>query len=617
MIKMKTNSVFLVLLAICFFISNAQAQESFKLENPFTAEYLNKALASSQPRLGFNQKIEKEFLRKLKSDPVTQNMYQALRKDAMSVMNEPLLERKLEGRRLLHVSREMLYRMNCLAMVYRVEKDQKILARINEEILSVSAFSDWNPSHFLDVAEMSLAVAIGLDWTAGDLPKTTIVIAENALIEKAIETSFEEKNKGRFYGTNNWNQVCNGGLIAAAITTAHRNPQLAAKTLSRSMDGIPIALEKYMPDGVYPEGSTYWTYGTSFTVASIAMLQSAFGSDFGISKHPGLIKSADFKLQMNAPTGMYYNFADCGTSRSDNGDAILAWFASHSGNASYFERDRFLMPVDQMGKQQRLCGLSLIWISQFEPTNNTPMLQNWKGDGENPLVIFKDANDFYFGGKGGKATTSHGNMDAGSFILEYKGIRWVTDPGNQNYHELEKVGFGLWDSSQEGERWTLLTKNNFGHSTISVNDELFYVSGEAHLTNFEDGKKPKAEFDLTPLYFDNLESAKRTFLKDAASSILIKDELVASDKTKFITWQLLTETDVELTKTGAILKSNGEKVSITNLSHPKIAFKIVSLDPPPLALDKQMDGLKRLELQIPVSAFKNGETEILVRISGE
>lgn len=607
---------FLFLIA-CLFLSNSKAQDSFKLENPFNAEFVKANLVSTQPRLGFNKKIEKEFLQKLKTDPVSQNMYQALRKEAYLILEEPLLERKLEGRRLLHVSREILYRMNCLAMVYRVEKDKKILTRIDDEIRSVSQFSDWNPSHFLDVAEMSLAVSIGLDWTAGDLPKTTIEIAENALIDKAIETSFESKNGGRFYGTNNWNQVCNGGLIAAAITIAHRNPELAAKTLSRSMEGIPVALEKYMPDGVYPEGSTYWTYGTSFTVVSIAMLQSAFGSDFGISEHTGLIKSADFKLQMNAPTGMYYNFADCGTSRNDNGDAILAWFATHTGNASYFEKERFLMPIDQMSTQQRLCGLSLIWISQFKPASTTSIQQNWKGDGENSLVVFRDENDFYFGGKGGKATTSHGNMDAGSFIMEYKGVRWVTDPGNQNYHELEKEGFDLWNRDQDSQRWTLLTKNNFGHSTITVNNELFMVDGEAHLTNFEDGKIAKAEFDITPLYFENTKSAKRIFIKDKANSILIKDNITASPKTKLVTWQLLTETEVEITKTGAILKSNGKKVSISNLSHPDIQFKVVSLDPPPLKLDKTMAGLKRLELQIPVSAFRNGETEILVRITGE
>ena len=118
----------------------------------------------------------------------------------------------------------------------------------------------------------------------------------------------------------------------------------------------------------------------------------------------------------------------------------------------------------------------------------------WKGDGPNPIVIFKteesDPHKYYFGGKGGKATNSHGNMDAGSFIFQLDGVRWVIDPGNQEYYELEKNGFDLWGGCQQCERWNLLTKNNFGHSTITVNDALFVNSGFAPLIYFQEIPNP-------------------------------------------------------------------------------------------------------------------------------
>src|SRR5690606_5101857 len=185
-----------------------------------------------------------------------QNMYEAIRLNAAEIRKEPLLERIQIGRRLLSVSRKMLYRMNMLGMVYRIERDPAVLQRINDELVAVCNFSDWNPSHFLDVAEMSMAVAIGLDWTAGKLPASTIELAETALIEKGIKPSWPEdgKNPGWAYGTNNWNQVCNGGMIAAAITIAEVDPELASKTIWRALDGLPHSLVEYMPDGVYPEG---------------------------------------------------------------------------------------------------------------------------------------------------------------------------------------------------------------------------------------------------------------------------------------------------------------------------------------------------------------------------
>ncbi|MDZ7606247.1 MAG: hypothetical protein U5K79_11825 [Cyclobacteriaceae bacterium] len=93
-------------------------------------------------------------------------------------------------------------------------------------------------------------------------------------------------------------------------------------------------------NGVYPEGSTYWSYGTSFSVMTAAMLESAFGTDFGLGNYPGFKESAVFRVLMN-PVGWYYNFADCGDKRSVEGDLTLAWFAPNWTKA-FFEKDRFL-----------------------------------------------------------------------------------------------------------------------------------------------------------------------------------------------------------------------------------------------------------------------------------
>lgn len=65
----------------------------------------------------------------------------------------------------------MLYRANMLGIVYLIDKDPIVLKRINDELLAVCQFSDWNPQHYLDVSEMSMAVSVALDWTAGNLPK--------------------------------------------------------------------------------------------------------------------------------------------------------------------------------------------------------------------------------------------------------------------------------------------------------------------------------------------------------------------------------------------------------------------------------------------------------------
>lgn len=602
-----------------------------EISNPFTYEYLTKNLRKDSPRLVLNAEIDKVLRSKLISDPVVQNIYQVIKMNTEEVLQKPFLERIKIGKRLLSVSREMLYRINMLGMVYHIEKDPKILERIDGEVKAVCQFSDWNPSHYLDVGEMSMAVAFALDWTAGALPESTIELALNALIEKGIKPSYKTESRSNTWwinGNNNWNQVCNGGMIAASIAIAERDPELAATTIRRSLDGLPHALDEYGPDGVYPEGSTYWGYGTVFSVVTNAMLESAFGTDFGLGDYPAFKESAIFRVLMNAPSGWYYNFADCGDKRSQNGDITLAWFASKSGDELFYERNRLLRSPSEIGKLRRLDGAGLVWLAQYEKKQHSDLPLAWKGEGSNPLAVFtggsSDPYGYYFGGKGGSGTVNHGNMDAGSFIFELNGIRWVFDPGNQNYNDLEKEGFDLWNKSQDSQRWTLLNKGNFGHSTLSVNDQLHIVDGKATIADFKEGENPQVTFDLSPTFKGQLKSAKRTFSKDSNVSLMIEDKIETSDETEIITWQLMTTMAVEITPDGATISKPEyssvtpvKKLFVENLSHPDIEMNVVELDPPPLPLDRRIEGLKRIELKIPSSVAKNKKLNIKVRLRGQ
>jgi hypothetical protein len=600
---------------------SAQAESAAALDNPMSVSYLEENLSEVHPRLVYTPAIVSELKAKRLTDPVLKNMYSAVRLNADQILTQPLLKRKMVGRRLLGVSREMLYRVNMLGVVYLVEGDPLMLERLNEELLAVCAFTDWNPSHFLDVAEMSLAVALALDWTDGQLPAPTVQTAKAALVEKGLQPSWQAVGRSPSWvsGNNNWNQVCHGGMIAAALAVAEEEPELAAKTISRALDGMSHALVEYAPDGVYPEGSTYWGYGTGYSVITIAMLESALGSDFGISEVPGFMESAMFRSLSTAPSGMYFNFADCGDHRRDKGDTVLAWFAAKSGNETFFETEQFLLPVKGMGKLDRIDGAALAWILQYAP-QSAPMLPTaWKGDGSNPIVIFKaedsDPHHYYFGGKGGHATSNHGNMDAGSFVFELNGVRWVIDPGNQSYNALEKTGFNLWSRSQNSDRWTLLTKNNFGHSTVTINDEPFVVDGFAPLLDFKEGEHPEASFDLSAVYGKNIESATRRFIKDGPVSLVIKDQFQTSEAARKIVWQLMTTAEVEPVEGGAVLRQDGQVLNLEILSDPQLNVSVVSLDPPPLELDRQIKGLNRLEVEIPVLSAVDGTIDLEIRLS--
>jgi hypothetical protein len=510
----------------------------------------------------------------------------------------------------------MLHRMTVLSMVYRIDKNQDVLKKIDKELIAVCNFTDWNPSHFLDVAEMSLAVSFAVDWTGFALPKTTVEMAKKSLIEKGIIPSQTRMN---YNSTNNWNQVCNGGMIAASITIAEKDPELAAKTISRSLEGMPNALKQYAPNGIYPEGATYWDYGTSFSCVTSSVLQSAFGNDFGIAAYPAFLESANFRMLMVAPSGWYFNFADCGDRTGGNGDVVLAWFAQKTGNQLYIEKEKFLHPAASFGNLSRLAGPGLVWLSQFEPKGQTTLPLNWKGDGTNPVVVFRGGMDdklgYYFGGKGGRANLSHGNMDAGSFVFELNGVRWVVDPGNQDYNALEQAGYDLWNQTQNSARWALVTKGNQGHSTLTVDDSRFKVDAYAPIIDFKDGTVPEATVNMTALYDGHLANAHRKFIKDTDHSITIEDQVVLTDSTMSLTWAIMTTAEVIPSADGATLNQDGKSLNLKIISPAGVKVSTVMMDPAPMKFDKKIAGLKRIELRIPAYFIQGGEGTIKVRLA--
>jgi hypothetical protein len=632
--RTSTVTALFFLVSLAFGSSNLCAQSDdhetapVKLDNPMSVAYLKKNLRKQSPRLILNTKTEQNLKKKLKTDPLIQNVYKAIKRNAESVFEKtiinldiPMEERSQNNQ--LDISRDLLHRISTMAMVYRMEKDPRMLERINEEVIAACNFPSWFPRHFLDVAEMSLGIALAIDWTAGDLPASTIDLAKRSLVEKGIKPSWPESGRrGPFYGHSNWNQVCNGGMVAASIAVAEIEPELAAKTIHRALDGMVNALAKYGPDGVYPEGATYWRYGTSFTVTTAAMFESAFGTDFGVWDYPGFKESAVFRLLSVAPSGLVYNFADCGERSGRNGDITLAWFASKTGNKSYFEEEKFMKPPEEMGNLSRLAGPALVWLAQYEEKGEETIPTEWKGDGDNPVVFFtggeKNPNQYYFGGKGGRGTVSHGNMDGGSFVFELYGLRWSVDPGNTGrYGRIERTGFGLWSSCQDCDRWKLLNKGNFGHSTISVNNELHIVDGKAAIIDFKAGVRPEATIDMTPTFKGQLKSASRRFVKDGPASLLIEDNIEISEETELITWQLMTQADVQIVDGGAILSQGGKSIKVENLSHPELTISVISLYPPPMWIDTQKEGLKRLEIRIPAWTIEGEDLSIRVRLEGE
>jgi len=600
--------------------------QSHITQDPVNASWIKKNLRKKTPRLFLTPAVEKKIKTDIKSDALFRNYYEDLVDEADEICTQPLLKRQKVGKRLLGVSREALRRITTLAFVYRMGQKQKYLDRLADEIETVSEFSDWDPSHFLDVAEMSMAVAVGVDW-AGDALPDPIVKKARAALKKHVLISFDGKDYNWWIEAgHNWNQVCEGGINAAALVLADENPELAARTISRAIQKLPLVLAAYSPDGAYPEGPTYWDYGTSYNAMLLSMYKTALGTDFNLSKAPGFMESALYRMIVVGPSGESFNYSDAGYGSLDlSTRGNLAWFAQKTGNSLFFDHDKVNDLLQKAGNEHkslsRLAPIHLIWMSEFKDRDSESLPVYWKGEGHNPIAIFRAENDedtgFYLGVKGGSASVNHGNMDVGSFIFELNGVRWSIDPGTQSYHELEEImGNNLWDESQNSQRWTLVTKNNRFHSTLTVNGERHNVKGFAPIESFNDAKSPQSvTLNLDEIFKGQLDHESRNFEKINDHTLRITDQLGLLDNTKKITWTMMTTANVTPVSNGAVLRQDGQKLNLSIKAPEDLQVSVISLDPPPLPYDKEIKGLKKIAINIPAYYLKGKNKEIIVELS--
>ncbi|HOZ48843.1 MAG TPA: heparinase II/III family protein [Candidatus Hydrogenedentes bacterium] len=508
---------------------------------------------------------------------------------ADDMMALDLLKREKVGKRLLGVSRTCLRRVSYLAYAYRMTGSEVYLKRAERDMLAVTAFEDWNPSHFLDVGEMTAALAIGYDWLYAALSPESRDAIRTAIADKGLKASFGKH--GWIKADNNWNPVCHGGMVLGALATLESDPDLSQQVVARAMENVPIAMREYAPDGVYPEGPGYWLYGTTFNVLLIDALESALGSSFGLADLEGFDRTPGYYLHSAGPSGLFFNFSDSG-SRSDASPA-MHWFATRTGDPGLLWREKGLLDslAEQTpegdGSASRLLPFLLVWgqpLGKLEP----PQTLHWKGAGRTPIALHRTAwtDDATFVGiKGGSPHTNHAHMDIGSFVLEMDGVRWGIDLGAQGYDSLESKGVDLWNRAQDSERWTVFRLNNFSHNTLVVNGALQRVDANAPITAFSDNSEtPFTIVDMATAYQGELDAAMRG-VRLYGESVLIQDEIAAPDRPTHVRWGMVTNATVSMDGSHATLEQDSKTVSLELLAPDGVAFKIYDTETPPRDYD--------------------------------
>lgn len=493
--------------------------------------------------------------------------YKIMTDYAISLANSYLAKAPLEynipdGIRLLEVSRGVLSRVKSLSLAYQITQDSKYAKRAYDELANAAAFSDWNPYHFLDVAEMSEAFAIGYDWLYDYMDAEQKKIVRDAIVKHAFGPIMDDytnnPNRKRSYKWyqdspgDNWKYVCSGGVGSAVLAIFDEDDvdkELCADILSYGFSDMYDAVRNmYMPDGSYTEGFTYWVYASNYLAYYSSALCSAAGVDYGLTDYDPVRRSAYYVKYMCSNSFNSFNFGDAEEVRLCY--PVFSWYGK---NFKEYElsaiRNDFVELKSWSGDVD-----DLLWYNhnEYKPLENLPLQYGSVGGANASFRSGWATNDLYAAIHFGENDAYHGQADTGTFVIEYGGKRFFSDLGQDNYNVADYSKAYRYRAE--------------GHNTLVINpssDRDQALHSRCYADRFVKGKDGADSFvvcNISDAYFGKGVTRGMKMTADC-SAVIVQDklELDASD-TGY--WFAHTKASIKLSddRRGALLDIGGVRM---------------------------------------------------------
>jgi autotransporter-associated beta strand protein len=469
--------------------------------------------------------------------------FNSLKSSADSLRTQPVNTYALDNRNtLLTISRSVYDRTYKLALAWLMTGDSTYAERLYAELEKAANptggrapddFPNWNPSHFLDVAEMTHAFAVAYDWLYSYWTPARRDVLRQAIVARGLTAGLQEFTRNTFWtqpSSNNWTLVCTGGLTLGALAIAGENAAdttLVEQILHNCVTKVAPLMAHYTTDnGGWYEGPGYWDFATEYNIRMLAALEGALGSDFGLSAIPGLALTGYYPPYMVGPTRQSFNFADAGS--GNVAGSQLFWLAR-----------RFNLP-DYAWHQRTNGGAEALGLFWFDGRGQDPVtgglpLDNWfrgatgaTSYATQDIVTLRsqwmDSRATFLAAKAGEVGASHGNLDAGTFVLDALGQRWATELGADDY--------ALPGYFSEPQRWTYYRLRAEGQNTLVINpgsgvDQVLRARPAVTLFATEpNAERGAVAMDLTAAYPGATRVHRGFQLFNRRRHVLIQDEIV-------------------------------------------------------------------------------------------
>ena len=474
-------------------------------------------------------------------------------------------------------------RVLSLAMAYLLTDKKAYVQRALAELWCFAdVWESWvDPYHgdkrFYDLmsGEMCMTAGIAYDWlyhamTDVERARLRKVTVDRGLGLYLIHTEGDGrggKAKGWWFRcAHNWNTVCNGGAVIAAL--ALRGEYDPWQEVVRRASTSWMRFFNHLGDeGGWDEGTGYWRYGMRYAVMGLEALRCVTGQGGEIFERPGMRRTGFFPIHF-CPGGVPVSFGDSGSLAVDPIMYLLGAKYAEPAFISYQDTYGRIPGVKAEGWPVE--SLALLWRPVGQEWQSKPgrapklsAANAYRGIG---WAVFADAlpdPSVICGFKCGDLGANHTQLDNNVCNVWAYGTWLAIDLGSGSYTR----------EYFSSKRWSLYEVQTVGHNGVLI--------GGA-------GQKPRTKGRLGPLqsgegygliageaatnYGDaNIRTAQRTVLFLGKRGIVVIDKIATAKPAEAaVLWHSWNEPD--LGEQTAVLRSRQVRLDISAWSNAPLTW---------------------------------------------
>lgn len=608
---------------LLLFLSSFQKQEK-TIQGDITPQQVQESFNSTglkgkHSRLFFNdadlQRVQNLYQQK---DPLISIGYEDINRKANEILRSPVLTYSLDAAKLRIPSiHTFAVQLPNLVMMYQFTGDKIYAERAWAQLAQFIDYPDWGANrHFLDsgIAGFNFALAYdGLfDYLSED-QKTRLkgAVMKHLLIPAKLQM---EKRVWWHTATHNWNGICNGGIIMAALAMFEDDPELMSQIIALAANALPYYINSFEPDGQSDEGVKYWSYGLMYTTIALESMYRVLGTTYQIDQAPGFKKTGWFPLYVSGPVSSLSIGDDpIKSSRSTS----FFWFAKRNQDKALAK-----MQYDLCLENNTMTWADMIYynpemVKGISTISSMPKDNYIRGIELMSLRENWDRDGLFIAMHGGDNDANHGHLDAGTFDIQGLGEVWAYgDLGSDDYTYpgyFTKVTHPDYNKEPypqtEAGRWHFYRLRAEGKNCLIINPDTRPdqdPKAEAHMIRQRSNTNQGSfVLDLTDCYKRDVTTYHRGIKLDRINKIMTVQDEVSAKKPSDMWWSMHTKANIKIAKDGrsAILSIGKKKMTVMITSPSNVKFKVLPAtylpgQSFPLTKNSLNKGFKKLAIEL-------------------